>query len=206
MRRTAEQSARNDPADGGDMSARTTLFRSLHDVGLAAWFGGNLMGAVGLNGAAAKARDPQERLALSSIGWGRWAPVQLVAMVIHGIGGIELIVDNKARLAAQREARVNTAVKTAVTLAAIGTTATSALLGAKMASRADEGTKGVTEPDETAPEDLAAAQRLQKVFQWATPVLTGVLLVLAAQQGEQQRPFAGLLSSKTGLLSRFSRG
>ena len=187
------------------MSSRTTFFRSLHDVGLAAWFGGNLMGAVGLNGATAKARNPQERLVLSSIGWSRWFPVQLVAMVIHGIGGLQLIVDNKARLAAQREARVNTAVKTAVTLAAIGTTAASAVVGAKMATEADEGTEGVTEPDESTPDDLAAAQRMQKVLQWVTPVLTGVLLVLAAQQGEQQRPFAGLLNPRTGLFARLTR-
>ena len=187
------------------MSTRTTFFRSLHDVGLAAWFGGNLMGAIGLNGATAKARDPRERLALSSMGWSRWAPVQLIAMVVHGVGGIALIVDNKARLAAQREARLNTAVKSAVTFAAIGTTAASALLGGKMASDADEGTEGVTEPDESAPDDLAAAQRLQKVLQWVTPVLTGTLIVLAAQQGEQQRPFAGLLNAKHTFLSHLTR-
>ena len=32
------------------MSSRTTIARSLHDVGAAAWFGGSLMGAVGVNG------------------------------------------------------------------------------------------------------------------------------------------------------------
>jgi hypothetical protein len=186
------------------MSSRTTLFRSLHDVGLAAWFGGNLMGAVGLNGAAAKARDPRERLALSSLGWARWAPIQFVAMAIHGVGGVALLVDNKTRLAAQREARINTAVKSAITFAAIGTTATSAVLGAKMASRADEGTEGVTEPGQFSSDELASAQRMQKVLQWVTPLLTGVLLVLAAQQGEQQRPFAGLLNSKTGLFARLT--
>jgi hypothetical protein len=35
------------------MAEDNTLARSLHDVGLAAWFGGSRMGAVGLNGAAA---------------------------------------------------------------------------------------------------------------------------------------------------------
>jgi hypothetical protein len=30
------------------------------------------------------------------------------------------------------------------------------------------------------------------VLQWAIPALTAVLVVLAAQQGEQQRPIAGL--------------
>ena len=31
------------------MTADNTVSRSLHDLGLAAWFGGSLMGAVGLN-------------------------------------------------------------------------------------------------------------------------------------------------------------
>jgi hypothetical protein len=35
--------------------ARNTLSRSLHDVGLSAWFGGTLANAVALNAAAAKA-------------------------------------------------------------------------------------------------------------------------------------------------------
>jgi hypothetical protein len=33
------------------VAADNTLSRSLHDLGLATWFGGSLMGAVGLNGA-----------------------------------------------------------------------------------------------------------------------------------------------------------
>ena len=34
------------------MAQRNTVIRGLHDLGLAAWFGGSLMGAVGLNKAA----------------------------------------------------------------------------------------------------------------------------------------------------------
>jgi hypothetical protein len=34
------------------------LARTLHDLGLAAWFGGSLMGATGVNGAAAVIQDP----------------------------------------------------------------------------------------------------------------------------------------------------
>ena len=56
------------------MSERNTLVRSMHDLGLAAWFGGGLMGVVGLNGGTAKAKEPSERLRLASIGWARWAP------------------------------------------------------------------------------------------------------------------------------------
>ena len=178
------------------MSERNTLIRSMHDLGLAAWFGGNLMGAVGLNGGAAKAKDPTERLRLSSAGWAQWAPVQLAALVVHGIGGAGLIVANKSRLAAQPEARTNTIVKLVVTAAALASTAYSALLGTRIAKHAREGGAGVTEPSLFASDELATAQSQQRVLQWVTPALTGVLLVLSAQQGEQQRPIAGLLKSR----------
>ena len=177
------------------MSTRNTIFRSMHDVGLAAWFGGTLMGAVGLNGGTAHASNPEERLKLSSAGWGRWAPVQLVAMIAHGVGGVGLILGNKARLAGQPEARHNTALKLVTTGLAIASSVWAGLLGAQIARHADEGGEGVTEPTATSSSALATAQRQQRIGQWIAPALTGLLIVLAAQQGEQQRPVAGLLHS-----------
>jgi hypothetical protein len=175
------------------VSQRNTLVRSLHDLGLAAWFGGTLMGAVGLNGATAKAEDPTERLRLSSIGWGRWAPVELAAIVTHGIGGVGLILGNKGRLAVQGEARTNTLVKLGFTGLAGVATLYSGILGTRIAKHANEGAEGVTEPGATTSKELAGVQRQQKVLQWSLPLLTGVLVVLAAQQGEQQRPVAGFV-------------
>jgi hypothetical protein len=178
------------------MAGRNTVIRSMHDLGLAAWFGGNLMGATGLNGAAAGAKDPVERLTLSALGWKKWAPLQIAALTVHAIGGIGLIGANKGRLATQKEGRANTGIKLTLTLLAVGTTLWSGLLGKRLADHAGEGTDGTTEPKETASKALAFAQKQLKILQWATPVLTGVLIVLAAQQGEQQRPVAGLLKSK----------
>ena len=45
------------------MAQDNTVARSLHDLGLAAWFGGSLMGAVGVNGAAGAVApgDPPRR-------------------------------------------------------------------------------------------------------------------------------------------------
>ncbi|MCS5721030.1 hypothetical protein N1028_02100 [Herbiconiux sp. CPCC 203407] len=180
------------------MSERNTLVRGMHDVGLAAWFGGTLMGAVGLNGATATANDPTERLRLSSLGWAKWAPVQLVAIITHGIGGIGLITGNKARLAGQPEARSNTKVKLVITGLAGAASLYSAILGATIGKHADEGGEGVTEPGPTASKALAAAQRKQRILQWVIPALTGTLIVLASQQGEQQRPVAGFLRKVTG--------
>ena len=51
------------------MAQDNTLARSLHDLGLATWFGGSLMGAVGLNGAAAVVDQPAQRLRVANSGW-----------------------------------------------------------------------------------------------------------------------------------------
>lgn len=172
------------------MSSRNTLVRSLHDVGLATWFGGSLMGAVGLNSAAAAASSPRERLTLSSVGWKHWAPVQWAAIVLHGVGGVGLIAGNASRLAAQPEGRVNTGVKLGLTLAAVGATVYSGALGMKMAAHAGESVEGATEPSDTTSDEVASAQKQQRILQWVTPALTVILIVLGAQQGEQQRPLA----------------
>lgn len=175
------------------MSENSTMTRSMHDLGLAAWFGGSLMGAVGLNGATGQAHDPQERTRLSSLGWARWAPVQVAAVGVHAIGGLGLIVDNKNRVAADAGTTANTKVKLWLTVAAAGVTLYSGVLGGKVKAMQEEGAAGATEPSPVADPKLASAQKQLKALQWAIPALTGVLIVLGAQQGEQQRDARGLL-------------
>ena len=179
------------------MSSRNTLIRSLHDVGLAAWFGGSLMGAVGLNGAAAAASNPRERVSLASVGWKKWAPVQFAALTLHAIGGAGLIAGNKSRLAGQSGARMNTGVKLGLTLVAAGSSVYAGILGARLAAHGDERTEGVTEPSSGTSQELASAQTQQRILQWIVPALTVILVVLGAQQGEQQRPAVGWLSRIT---------
>ncbi len=170
------------------MTQRNTTIRSLHDLGLAAWFGGSLMGAVGLNGAASKADDPRERLSLSSEGWKRWAPVSAAAIGAHAVGGAGLIWTNRRRVRQQDEAAANTTIKLGLTVAAAGLTAYSGALGRKVEKESAQGGKGATEPAAHASAGLASAQRQLQVVQWAIPAVTGVLVVMGAQQGEQQRP------------------
>jgi hypothetical protein len=170
------------------MSEKNSVVRSLHDVGLASWFGGSLMGAVGLNGAAAQASQPRERLELSSKGWARWAPVNAAAIGLHLIGGAGLLATNKARVASQPGARANTAIKTGLTALALGLTAYSGAQGRKVAEHAHEGAPGATEPSAHNSAELKKAQQRLRGAQWAIPAVTGALVVLGAQQGEQQRP------------------
>lgn len=133
------------------MSGRNTIFRSMHDIGLAALFGGSLRGAIGLNGATAEAGTSSERPPLSSLGWAKWAPVQIAAIARHGIGGLRLVGGNKARLAIQAESRSNTAWRIVVTAAAGASTVYSGILGKVIHDHQDEPTDGVTEPVDGSP-------------------------------------------------------
>lgn len=187
------------------MSERNTLVRSLHDISLAAWFGGSLMGAVGLNGAAAAAKDPTERTRLSSIGWAKWTPWQIAAVAVHAVGGVGLMVGNQKRLRTQPGAASATVGKLALTAAAAGVTAYSGVLGAKVAKNSDQGSVGSTEPSPGASQELQSAQRQLKVLQWSIPALTAALLVIGAVQGEQQRTAGALDLGAKGLLEEAKR-
>ncbi len=162
--------------------------RSLHDLSAAAWFGGSLMGAVGLNGAAAAAKDPKERTRLSTLGWGKWSPVQSAAFGAHAVGGLGLILANKGRVAGQDGVTSNTVIKSIVTIAGMGVTLYSGMLGAKVGKLADQGSEGATEPKPGASEELKNAQKQLKTLQWVIPVISGAVIVMGAHQGEMQRP------------------
>lgn len=169
--------------------------RSIHDLTAAAWFGGSLMGAIGLNGAAAEAKDPAERTRLSSLGWQKWAPFQTAAFGTHILAGLAIMYENKERMAKQEGVTRLTVVKTAVTLVGAAVTLYSGLQGGKVMKLAGEGAEGATEPGAGASEELRSAQQQLKILQWAIPVFAGWVIILGAKHGEMQRPknvFAGL--------------
>ncbi len=191
------------------MAQTNTFARSIHDVGLAAWFGGSLMGAVGVNGASQEVADPKDRVRVANAGWGKWTPVNALAIGAHLLGGLQLLGANKGRTLSQEGVGTWTGVKTGATVAALAATAYSRMLGQKvMEAEADaarqsplpsqglEASSGV-EPSSETPPDVAKAQSQLRVLQWVIPALTGVVLVANARMGEQQRPkevVSGLVS------------
>jgi hypothetical protein len=175
------------------MAQDNTLARSLHDVGLAAWFGGSLMGAVGLNGAAAVVDQPAQRLRVANAGWARWTPVNLA-------GGAVLLTGNKDRLATQRGVAGATVAKATVTGLALAATAYSRALGQQLMQAGDAPVEGGTTPTNDTPPELANAQRQLTVLQWVIPGLTGT--ALNALMGEQQRPQQVTSGLLLGLRSR----
>ena len=170
------------------MTERNTVVRSLHDLGLGAWFGGSLAGAVGFNGAAADVPDDKLKLRVANAAWARWTPVNLVGIGAHLVGGAGLLYANKSRVAAQQGVGASTIAKMAFTGAALGVTAYSRALGKKLEQAEGEPVEGATEPSAATSPDVAKAQRQLKVCQWLIPVLTGGISVLNSLHGEQQRP------------------
>lgn len=163
------------------------LARSLHDVGLAAWFGGSLMGAVGLNGGAATASDPSQRAKIASAGWNKWTPVNAAAIGAHLAGAVVIVATNKGRLSGQQGVMSASLLKTAATAGAMAATAYGRSLGKTISEAGATPVDGVTEPGAMTPTQVADAQRKERYVQWAIPALTGVMLVISAKMGEQQQ-------------------
>jgi hypothetical protein len=165
-----------------------TISRSLHDLGLSAWFGGTLANAVALNPASAEAATASSTGAVANAGWDRWTPVNAAAIGAHLVGSVGQLVGNKERMAAQQGVGSMAAVKTVVTAAALGVTAYSRMLGKKVSENRAVPAESGTEPAMTTPPEVVKAQRQLDALQWVVPALTGALVVISAFAGEQQRP------------------
>ncbi|MDX3536784.1 hypothetical protein PV721_20870 [Streptomyces sp. MB09-01] len=170
------------------MSERNTVLRSLHDVGLAAWFGGSLMGAVGLNGAAkAQGKSWEEGARIASSGWAMWAPVGAAAIGVHLVGSSGLLAVNAPRVLTQQGVAASTLAKTVLTGAALAATVYTRVLGKKI-ELASSGYPQDAEKADRLPVDTGQAERHLSYAQWSVPALTCGLIILNALHGEQQRP------------------
>ena len=167
---------------------RNTVSRSLHDLGLAAWFGGTLANAVSLNPAAGEAGISSRTGAVANVGWDRWTPVNAAAIGAHLVGSVGQLGGNAGRIEAQSGVGTMVVAKTALTAAALGATAYSRVLGKKVSKRTDVPAASGTDPAPTTPPEVAAAQKQLKSVQWVVPALTGALVVVSAFAGEQERP------------------
>lgn len=179
--------------------ATNKISRTLHDVGLAAWFGGTLANAVALNPAAAEAGS-KDAAAVANAGWDRWTPVNAAAIGAHLVGSVGQLAGNRDRLAKQQGVATMAVIKTALTVAALGVTAYSRVLGSKTSQHADAPAADGTTPTSGTPADVAKAQRQLGVLQWAVPALTGAIVVVSSFAGEQQRSTAVLAGLKDRIL------
>lgn len=167
---------------------RATIFHQLHDIGIAAWFGGTLANAVALNPAASRADDPRSAGAVVNAGWDRWTPVNAAAIGAHLIGAAGLLKHDLDRVKAQQGVPTMAIAKTALTVAALGVTGYSRMLGGVVSDHGAVPVADGTKPDAATPSDVAAAQHILHRLQWAVPALTGAILAIGSFAAEQYRP------------------
>jgi hypothetical protein len=183
------------------LMVRDTVSRSLHDVGLAAWFGGTLANAVALNAAAAQPGKSSDRGKVANTGWDRWTPVNAAAIGAHLAGGAGVLYGNKGRVASQQGVATMTVVKLALTGAALAATGYGRLLGRRVSAQTDVPVASATSPAQTTSPEVADAQQQLRILQWAIPALTGAIVVVSSFAGEQQRSrnvVAGTVSRISG--------
>ena len=72
------------------------------------------------------------------------------------------------------------------------------VLGKKIGELSEQGGEGATEPRPGASDELAKAQSQLKTTQWLLPLISGIVVVMGAKQGEMQRP----TNVKKGLLKK----
>ncbi|MFN8147093.1 MAG: hypothetical protein U0R76_06445 [Candidatus Nanopelagicales bacterium] len=186
------------------MPTSELAWRTLHDVGLATWFGGSVFGSVALPrepsqlptdlhvAPAEKKKDPDPATdvlsAVESATWMRWQPVLAGSVVAHLVGGVGLLAWNWQRHRHQQGVAATTVVKTAVTAAAIGLTIGAAVDGMKaerLREQAENGGDG--------PEVRRSRERIAKRMRVVGPLIpatTGALLVLGAIESDEQKPRA----------------
>lgn len=167
------------------MGNRTTLLAVLHDVGLAAWFGGAWMGAVGLNGATVEVDDHTQRTRVANAGWFRWAPIAGAALVAHVSSAYALGRLAPAPAGRSRGAAGIRALRTVVTLAAMVSTAETGVSGRRVVLGGDVPVATAVTPIAATPPAVAAAQRRLAVAQWLVPGFSGMIFVLEAIQRDR---------------------
>ncbi len=167
------------------MTRTTTVLRSLHDVGLAAWFGGGLMGAVSVNSTARRAENLSDRHRLASAGWARWAPVSSAAIGVHLVGALGLVLADRGTLRRRPRDRSTAALKAGLTAAALALTVLAERRADLVEGQVEEPAEGLDRPDNGSPGDFAHAQDQLRVLRWSVTGLTGAMLVLSAAQARR---------------------
>jgi hypothetical protein len=192
------------------VDGRNTVAEVLHDVGIAAWFGGSLYGAAATNAASYQLDNAADRLRAANSAWARWTPINAAAIGAHVIGALGLVRGTAQHVVAESGMPRAGAVKTGFTLGALAATGCARVLGQKVMryemSRSSQGAaeavaaEGATQPGATTPADVAKAQKQLKALQYAIPVLTGGVIVTHGWIVQSMRPRATLKQTAARLV------
>lgn len=160
-----------------------TAARIAHDIGLAAWFGGAAMGAIGLNSATREVDDPSQRIRVANAGWFRWAPMTAMAIGAHAVGVYGRVRwGGRSRLVAPGNALA--LLRLALTGLAVGATIESGRSGRQVVAQGDVPVATAVVPISDTPDEVAAAMRRLRMVQWIMPLSTAGILAVNALQDD----------------------
>jgi hypothetical protein len=168
----------------GRSRALATFGHAAHDLGLAAWFGGASMGAVGLNTATREVDDPTQRIRVANAGWFRWAPLTALAIGAHLVGVVLTARESGTALLGRDDLLAT--LRSVATGVAIGATIESGRSGRQVIAGGDVPTATAVVPISDTPTDVAAAMRRLRVVQWIMPLATGAVWILNAAQAARR--------------------
>ncbi len=174
------------------MTDARLILRALRDLGLAGWFGGALMGAASVNGAARAAGQTAESVRFANEAWRRWSPLNLaaVAACVVGEAGLSAV---RLRERGRRELAA-VGVEAGLTAAALTASTVARRLGREL----EQGPW-----DAPGPGERRASVRLARV-QWVVPALTGLALV-SSRRPELEPSRYGLRTGVRDALDRSLR-
>ena len=184
------------------------LVQAVHDVGSALWFGGSVFGFAAVNKCGEDLKDPLDRIRVANSAWKRYGPVEWAGLLANIVAGLILTASSRRRLALQEGFGRAGSVKILMTLAGTAATFYAARTGRRVGElneqAAREGrsfdVKDATIPTQETPQELADAQRRQRIAQWLVPTFSGANLVLNSYLVQAYRPGASL----RGLLGKLS--
>jgi hypothetical protein len=159
------------------------VLRVAHDASLAMWFGGALMGAIGLNKATIEVDEHTQRTRVANAGWFAWAPFAGAALTVHVLSAY-LRGRVAPSLAPSRDTRL-VRTRTVITAAAALATAETGVSGSRVVRAGDVPVATAVQPISDTPAEVARAQHRLRRGQWAVPALTAAVLVLEATQSER---------------------
>lgn len=176
------------------MATLSTTAWVLHDLGLAAGFGGNLFGQLALNPAVAAASDKRERGRVAQVAWSRYKGVNafsLLAFASTWAIGRVLLTGREVGRASRSLTLIKDGLVGGAVIGGLGS-----MIAGTMLSRAREaaGEAPLESGREAAPEtppNVARLQKITNVFSVANIALQAAVLatttVLAMKSGKSQK-------------------
>ncbi|HKH75336.1 MAG TPA: hypothetical protein VKA51_00090 [Rubrobacteraceae bacterium] len=160
-----------------------------HNLGLAAWFGGTLLGQVALNPTVSSISDRREPGRVLNESWGRFNAANAPALLAWRLGGLNY----DAELRAPALARVKDLLLGGAAVNAV----VSGILGTRIARQSSGGATPVesgTEPAPETPEESASSQRMISFFGTGSLVLSAAAIAVSGMiENEPIKP-CGILS------------